>query len=78
MNARDLFEFLIELHNNSTACGWTWPELWKININIKDTNWEYHPALRVDEDLYDSETNSILTDIVINGFESITIDELDF
>lgn len=67
MDARELYDFLRELHNNSIACGWNWPELHKINVNIRTENWEPQPALEISEDLYDSETNSILTDIIISA-----------
>jgi hypothetical protein len=67
MDARELYDFLRELHNNSTACGWNWPELHKINVNIR-TEWgDVQPALLVSEDLFDVDTNNILTDIIISA-----------
>lgn len=65
MTAQELYEFLTELHNRSTACGWEWTPLNKIQVNVRKRDCDIYSAKWIEEDLFDTETNSKLTDIVI-------------
>lgn len=58
MKASIILKFLEDLHNK-------WIDLNKINVNIKDINGDIFPAKSIEEDLYDKQTNNILTDIII-------------
>jgi len=59
MKAKKIKDFLDELEKEGY-------NLNKIEVNI-NLNWEIEPARIIEEDLFDSKTNSILTDIIIKA-----------
>jgi len=66
MDARELYDYLRELHNNSTACGWNWPGLEKINVNFRrNYDSDIEEISFVTEDLYNPDDNSTLESIVL-------------